>query len=216
MNIRADAQRKLRRFAVQNLMYYIAGGMLVVFLFDLLIPRVNLSLLLSLDRDLIFGGQVWRLVTFLFVPPTYSILWILFSLYFFAIIGNALENQWGAYRFNVFYLIGVVANIVSALITGYGFNTYLNLSLFLAFAALYPNFEVMVFFLLPVKVKFLALLDVALFLWEFIVGSWPIRSAILFSLLNIALFFGRDLLRHAKIQMGFRKTRRNFRNNMYR
>lgn len=216
MEILNRLERKWRRFAVPNLMYYITGGMLLVFLFDLLIPSAGVSSYLMLDMGLVAKGEVWRLVTFIFMPPDTSIIFVFISLYFYVMIGNGLENQWGAFKFNVFYLVGVVGAILAALITGFGINTYLNLSMFLAFAAIYPNFELLVFFVLPVKIKYLAYLDVALFVWQLIVGSWSDRAAILLSLINIALFFGGDLIRHFKMEAGYSKTRRNFRRNMWR
>ena len=138
-------------------MFFISGGMLLVYLLSLLFPP--LTGLLSLDRAALFRGQVWRLLTFLFVPPTTSPLWILFQLYFNCLLGRGLEQQWGVFRFNLYYLCGMVGAILAALLTGYGTNNYLNLSLFFAFAAFYPDYKLLIFFILPVKIKYLAILD---------------------------------------------------------
>ena len=129
-------------------------------------------------------------------------------------IGSALENQWGAARFNLFYLVGVIGNILAAVITGYAVNTYLNLSLFFAFAATWPDYQILVFFILPVKMKWLALLNAALFLWQLIVGSWSTRAAIIFSLLNVVLFLGGDLFSRIRQDSHYWKTRYNFRKAM--
>ena len=153
------------------------------------------------------------MVTFLFLPPNSSPIWILFSLYFYCIIGNGLEGAWGSFRFNVFYLVGALAAILSGFLTGASVNEYLNLSLFLAFAALYPEHQVLLFFVLPIKIKWLALLDLVYFALALVLGSWSVRAAVLLALVNILLFFGGPLVRNLKQQAGYWKTRQNFRRN---
>lgn len=206
-------ERKVGKYRIPNLMNYIVGGMGIVFLANLLLP-VNLYSLLSLNMRLVRQGQIWRLITFIFLPPSSSALWILFSLYFYWTIGSALESHWGAFRFNVFYLIGILGSIIAAIFTGYAENTYLNLSLFLAFAAIYPNYEVRVFMILPVKMKYLAILDVVLYVWMFITGGWSVRITILFALANVILFFSGHLIRQMKNDSQYWKTRYNFRRQM--
>ena len=134
-------------------MTIIVAGMGAVFLIDLFYPATSFSLrsLLAFNRDAVLHGQIWRLITFIFIPPDSSVFFILFSLYFYWLIGSALENQWGAFRFNVYYLCGIIGTIVAGMITGYATSSYLNLSLFLAFALLYPDYQVMVFFFCPSK-----------------------------------------------------------------
>ena len=205
-------ERRARRLAVPNLMFFISGGMLLVYLLSLLFP--HLTGLLSLDRAALFRGQVWRLLTFLFVPPTTSPLWILFQLYFNCLLGRGLEQQWGVFRFNLYYLCGMVGAILAALLTGYGTNNYLNLSLFFAFAAFYPDYRLLIFFILPVEIKYLAILDGVLYLLGFVFGTWASRAAILLSLVNVVIFFGGSGLARLKTQMGYWKTRRNFRKYM--
>jgi len=195
-------------------MYYIVGGMAVVFLLDLI--GFNASSLFYLHMGLVARGQVWRLITFIFLPPSTSLLWIIFSLYFYWMIGDALETQWGSFRFNLFYLIGIIGAILGALITGSASNMYLNLSLFLAFAAMFPNFQILIFFILPVKMKWLALADLVLYVYMFITGTWPTRVAILFSLLNVALFFGGDLLTTIRSELGTMRRRQAFKRNYRR
>lgn len=202
---------KFGRYGIPHLMYLLSGIMLAVYLIDLLLPGAPLQSVLALDMGQVAHGQVWRLITFIFLPPASSPLWILFNLYFYCLIGNALESEWGSFRFNVFYLCGMVGTILAALITGYGVNSFLNLSLFLAFAALYPDFQVMVFFLIPLKVKYLAIIDLVYYGISLLFGTWASRVAILMSLLNVVLFFGGDFFRTIKQQAGYWKTRRNFR-----
>ncbi|MDR1569730.1 MAG: rhomboid family intramembrane serine protease [Oscillospiraceae bacterium] len=203
--------RARSKFYIPNLMYYVVGGMAVVFLLDMIGMRASSTFYLDMGR--VAQGQVWRLLTFIFLPPSNSLLWVLFSLYFYWMIGNALETQWGSFRFNLYYLLGILGAIIGALITGSTDNTYLNMSLFLAFAALFPEFQVYVFFILPVKMKWLALFDLVLYGYSFVMGTWATRVAILFSLLNVAIFFGGDLLTSARLEIGTLRRRRNFRNN---
>ena len=206
--------RARSKFYIPSLMYYIVGGMAVVFLLDLI--GFNASSLFYLHMGLVARGQVWRLITFIFLPPSTSLLWIIFSLYFYWMIGDALETQWGSFRFNLFYLIGIIGAILGALITGSASNMYLNLSLFLAFAAMFPNFQILIFFILPVKMKWLALADLVLYVYMFITGTWPTRVAILFSLLNVALFFGGDLLTTIRSELGTMRRRQAFKRNYRR
>lgn len=205
-------ERKFGRYSIPHVMYFITGIMLAVFVGDLIVGG-RVSPMLYFSRDLILRGQIWRLITFIFLPPNSSVFWIAFSLYFYCLMGNALESAWGTFRFNVFYLCGILGTILAGLVTGYGVNHFLNMSLFFAYAAVYPENQVMLFFLIPIKVKWLAAIDALYFLYMFIVGGWPSRIAILFSLLNIWLFFGGDLFRHIRQQASYWKTRRQFRKN---
>ena len=207
-------ERKIGRFAIPNLMLAVVTGMLIVFALGFVFPTLGIFDRLSLDWPMVLQGQVWRLITFIFLPPSSSVVWIFITLYFNYLIGHTLERTWGDFKFNIYYFCGVVGNIIAAALTGYGMNSYLNLSLFFAFAALYPEFQVMLFFLLPVKIKYLALIDAAYFVLMLIVGDWATRAAILLSLVNFILFFGGDFIRLIRQQAGYRKTRRNFRKYM--
>ena len=214
MNLLNKLERKIGRLAIPHLMFFVCGGMLIVFLTDYLLPQAGLGGLLALDMAKVAQGEVWRLITFIFSPVDTSPLWILFSLYFYCMIGEALEREWGTFRFCLFYLTGMIGAILAALLTGYGFNAYLNLSLFLAFAFFYPDFQLMLFFFVPIKVKYLAVFDIVLTVYSLVVGSWSVRVSIVFSLLNVVLYFGGYLLKHFRQWLSFRKTRSNFRKYM--
>jgi membrane associated rhomboid family serine protease len=204
---------RFRRFGVDNLMIYLTGTMLAVYFAENL-TRLPISGFLFFNRDLILQGQVWRLVTFLFLPPRNGmILWVLLALYFYYFIGNSLESVWGKTRFTMYYLCGALGAILAGFITGYGENMYLNLSMFLAFAALFPNHEIMLFFVLPVKVKYLAYLDAALLLLAFLTGGWAVKAAIVASLINLLLFFGDNFINWLKDWKRYGKNRLNFRRN---
>ena len=150
-------ERKCGKFAIPNLMNIIIFGMAIVFAADLFINpsyEYNLSSLLYFDLERILAGEVWRVITFVFLPPSNSPIFILFALYFYWMIGAGLERQWGSFKFNVFYFAGVILNIVSGCITGYATNDYLNMTLFFAFAMLYPNFQILLFFFIPFLIIF--------------------------------------------------------------
>ena len=205
-----------RYFGIPKLMMILCIGMGVTYVADYLLAAYNISLsyYLMFDREAIFHGQIWRLVTFVFVPPSSSPIFILFALYFYYMIGVGLENQWGKVKFNLYYLVGMLGSIIAALITGYADNTFLNLSLFFAYAALYPDEQVLLFLILPIKMKYLALVDAALYLYYFIVGTASTRITIVLCLLNVALFLGGDIINTIRRESRYWKTRYNFRKAM--
>jgi len=209
-------ERKFGRYAIHNLMYYMIILYAVGFVLEVFGNNFY-SRFLALDMEMIFRGQIWRLVTFIMGPPNTSILFVLFSLYFYYLIGSVLENAWGAFRFNMYILFGVVLHILAALLiylifgVSFPFTTYyLNMSMFLAFATLMPDMEVLLLFLIPIKIKWLAYLDMVYFgltivggyLYRFLpVNIWmgllsigifatPVyATAALVSLLNFILFY---------------------------
>jgi len=201
---------KYGRYAIHNLMVYITTTMLAIyFLQNLLnVPILQYTIL---TRAGLMRGEIWRIITFIFTPPMASPFWILLSLYFYYFIGSSLENQWGAFKFNIYYLTGIIGMVIAALISGYGDVQYLNLSLFLAFAQLFPDTEFMLFFILPIKAKYLAYFDWVLFGFGFLFGSFNAKMAILFSVLNFLLFFGGDFINTIKRKNSYRQTRNNFR-----
>lgn len=187
---------KYGRYAIHNLMPVLIGAMAIVFVSDLLLARyVSLYNAFIFDRAQLLAGQWWRIITFVFLPPDSSLIFIVFTLYFYYIIGTSLEREWGALKFNIYYLIGIIGTIIAGFITGYADNYYLNMSLFFAFAMFYPEFQVLIFFVLPVKIKWLAWLDAAFFIYLFIVGDWSARASIIAALLNFLIFFGSDFIK---------------------
>lgn len=214
--INYDLERKLRRFAISDLIKYIVFGQAIVYALMLIWPSVGYPLysLITLTRSGLMRGQIWRIVTFVFTPPSSSPIFILFSLYFYYIIGMGLEARWGKVKFNLYYLVGMAAAVIACLLTGYASNSYLNLSLFFAYAAMYPDEEVLLFMLLPVKMKILALIDAALYTYYFIVGNASTRVTIALCLLNVILFLGGDILNTLRRESRYWKTRYNFRKTM--
>lgn len=213
-----NLERRLRRYTIADLMKYIAIGQGLVYILMFVWPTLGNALYASivLTRSALLRGQIWRLITFVFVPPASSPIFVLFALYFYYMIGVALERRWGKVRFNLYYGVGMVCAWIACLLTGYATNTYLNLSLFFAFAAMFPNEEVYLFGILPIKVKYLALVDVLIYLQQFIAGSASTRVTIVLCLLNVILFLGGDLLNTLRRESQYWKTRYNFRKTMRR
>ena len=212
--------RKYPRFSLPNLMMYVVIGNALVYLLDQF-SRGTFSLLLYFSRSAIFRGEIWRLLTFVFVPDYFdSVLFLALSLYFYYFIGSSLEREWGSQRFTVFYFMGVALNIVTGLLTGYASMTYVNLSLFFAFATLYPDTQFLLFFIIPVKAKWLAWVDAAIFVWGIISSLiWGPRLYALVpvvAILNYILFFwsdfsyllGRFRHRHSRQTVNFKSAQK--------
>jgi hypothetical protein len=165
-------ERKFGRYAIPDLMKYIVALFLAGLVIGLM-PN-NIAGYFGLDFDLVKRGQVWRLITFI-IPTgaTGNILIFAISTYFYYIIGNALEQSWGAFRFNLYFFSGIVFNILSSFITyiftGYSLSPSLSFvcgTMFFAFAAIYPNTQFMMYFLIPIKAKYLAWVQAALYLYQ--------------------------------------------------
>jgi len=216
-----NLNRKFCKYAVKHLMSIIVIGMGVVFLFDLLLFNEFASAggifsggmtgLLRLDRDLILSGQVWRLITFVFIPPPTSPLFAIFAFYFYWMVGRYLELEWGAFRFGFYYFCGMLGTIAGGFIAGGATNTYLNLSLLFAFAMFFPNFQILFFFMIPLKIKWLALANGVVFAVTLVINMIRLNftevSAILASLLNFLIFFGPSCVNGTKNFLS-RKRRR--------
>ncbi len=190
-------ERKCRKFAISNLMLYIVLGMAVVTIADFILMTnpnntVNLLELLSFNRYKILHGEVWRVISFVFLPPPTLWVFIPIILYFYWFMGSSLEYKWGALKFNIFYFTGILGCIAAGFILGYATNYYLDLSLFLAFAILFPNEQLLAFFVLPIKAKWLALVDGIVLLYDFVKGNGTTRIFIILSIINIIIFFGKD------------------------
>lgn len=193
-------------FGIPNLMLYIVIGNVLVFLMDLL-SQGTFSPMLEFIPAYLFQGQVWRLVTFLFVPSDANVIFLAISLYFYYWIGTSLERTWGTARFSMFYLIGfacaVVVGLLSCLVYGTDYpgavtsTSYLNLSLFFSIATLYPDTQILLLFILPVKIKWVAYLDAALLVVSVFgfLGSGQYLMALLpiLAMVNYLIFFGDEL-----------------------
>lgn len=160
--------------------------------------------MIYLDPGRVLQGEVWRLFTFAFVPPQTALIWAIFGWLIFYFFGTTLENSWGTYRYNVFLGIGLIANIAAAFVAwGMGAltianNGFLYGTVFLAFARLYPDYVINLFLILPIRVKWLALIAWMGYGFRFVVGGWMDRFLIIASLANYLVFFGREHVRDLK------------------
>lgn len=184
------------RLGIPNLMLYIVIGNLIVFFFDQFSSGTFSAMLMFLAPD-ILKGEIWRLVTFIFVPLSGNVIALALSLYCYYFIGVTLEREWGTAKFTLFYLMGVVFNIAVGFVSGFATMHYVNMSMFFAFATLYPEMQFYLFFFLPVKAKWLAWLDAAWFLWEILqMGMDGMYLGMLLpvvAILNYFLFFWSDI-----------------------
>ncbi|HUJ16706.1 MAG TPA: hypothetical protein VL197_01825 [Nitrospirota bacterium] len=194
MSLLDRLDRKLRRYAIPNVTLYIILGQVLFFVFALSGRFILERVLLIPDR--VLAGEWWRLITFVFIPPATSPIFAFFAWYLFYLMGNALEGRWGAFRYNVFLLVGYAVTVAVTFLFPYfaATNIFIAGSVFLAFAYLYPDFQLYLFFILPVKIKWLALLTWLGYAYEMITGSWHTRLLVLASISNFLLFFGRDIL----------------------
>lgn len=192
-------ERKFGKYAIRNLMTYVIGLYIIGIVIFMINPMFYYEYLM-LDFGKIAQGQVWRLVTFLIQPVANLDFFIIFSLYLYFMIGNTLENTWGAFRFNLYFFSGVLFNILACgiiyAVTGLPFPMpldYINQAMFFAFAALYPNVQMMLFFVLPIKIKYLAIMYGVLFgynVYKVIsAGAWWYGLAMLVAIANFLIFF---------------------------
>ena len=209
MSLLSRLNSKFGRYAVPNVTLFLIAGQVLVYVAEKMANMEGRSVLqhIRFDTAAVLRGEVWRLITFLFDPPLTHIVFAFFFWYFFYLMGTALEANWGTFRYNVFLGIGYLASIASAFLVawqvgpqaGWASNGFLYGTVFLAFARLYPDFTIFIFFILPVKIKWLARLQWAGYAIAFIFGGdWMSKALIAASVLNFFLFFGRDVWRDMK------------------
>jgi hypothetical protein len=192
-------ERIFGRFAVANLSLYLVAGQVAVFIFAWF-DKISIGPLLFVP-ELVLQGEWWRVFAFLLVPPPTSWIFIAFSWWMFYLMGSALEDYWGVFRYNLFLFIGWALTVGAAFLTPTepAPNLFVATSVFLAFAYLNPDFELVLFFIIPVKIKWLALVTWAIYAYYFTVGSWGTRCQVLANTGNFLLFFGRDIFLSARL-----------------
>ena len=187
------------RFGIPGLMKILIIANAAVWLLSMMDTRGGVIELLSLDPGMVLQGQIWRLVTFALIPRTTS-LWALIFLYFYYFIGTALEREWGEAKFNLYFFSGLLFTIVYVFliyfITGRSMSVaaeYIYLSMFFSFATYYPDMQVLLFFFIPIKIKWLAIVDAAFFLVSIVTTRFPENLLPLVATLNYLLFCGELL-----------------------
>ena len=206
MNWLNKLERKFGNWAIPNLIVWLIGAYTIGFV----LYRVNPSIigLLMLSPYHILHGQIWRLITWVFMPTDTNLVYLLIMALFYYQLGTTLERTWGTFRFNVYIFGGMLFTIIGAfllygimyllnggvttemLLIGTSFSTsYINMSIFLAFACMYPDMQVLLMFIIPIKMKWMALVYAAMALYYFFTGSLAVKVAIGASLLNFVIFF---------------------------
>ncbi|MCI9003745.1 MAG: hypothetical protein HFH39_00555 [Lachnospiraceae bacterium] len=197
-------ERKFGKYAVSNLTFWLLGAWLVGFIIQLTMPEVQS--LLTLEPVFILRGQIWRLVSWLLIPPSVNMIFLIFFFSCYYFIGTSIEQAIGTFRYNVYLFSGLLCSILGAFLLyvfyylttggisvstiGYYFSTqYITMSLFMVFAVIYPNVEFRLYFLIPFKAKWMGILDAAWMVFMFVVTGLPGRVAILSSFLNFIIFF---------------------------
>lgn len=182
-------ERRFGAFSIPGLAAFLAAMSAAVGLLSLIRPDFPSQL--HLDPDLLREGEVWRAVTFLFIPPQTGPLWLFFWILFMYAAMRHLEAAWGDFKFTFYWACGAAATTLAALASGLILsNVQLNMSLYLAFARLNPDYEVLLFFFFPVKMKYLARFAWVLAAWTFLAGGTGTRLATLAGIFNYMLFFG--------------------------
>lgn len=215
MTLLSRLERRFGRWAVPNLTGLIIAGQAAVLLVTLVRGNAAPAALIqkiSLDPSAIYQGEVWRLATFPFQPPVSALLFALLAWMVFYLFGNSLEQTWGAFRYNVYLLIAYVANVAAAfavdalwgiggvlggqsvtvIAAGMGANAVLYGGVFFAFARLFPDMVINLFFVLPIRIRWLGLLGWVSVAYGLLAGSGPQRVFLLAMVANYLLFFGRE------------------------
>ncbi len=209
-------ERRFGRYAIPGLMNLLILGQAVLWMVTEFFTQVPL-LLFPLESTALLHGQVWRLVTFLFMPSLADLLspnllsFALF-LYMYWWIGNALERAWGDFRFQIFIAAGMVGAWCSCLLSGYADTSGMFLSLFFAYAWMWPEQQILFLFFLPLKVKWLGWAAAAMWALNFLRGGFSTKATLLFGLAGFLLFFGRELWDWARGAVVSWKRRRDWQN----
>ena len=198
-------ERKFGRYAISRLTMYIIATYILGYVLEF--TAGNLTQYLYLDPYYILHGQVWRLVSWLLVPPESLDIFTIIMLYFYYSIGTTLESTWGTFRYNVYIFGGILWTIIGSFVlylilflrfgTGVPFESfgaafttyYISLSIFLGFAITYPDMQVLLYFIIPLKIKYLAYLDLAYLAIAMYNNGWAGRIVIISSLMNTIIFF---------------------------
>ena len=198
-------ERRFGHLAVPGLLRIIVAFNTLVYL--LLVVNPDFEDWLDLRPARIMAGEVWRLFSYVLIPQAsihspLGVLWVFLYLNLLWLMGEGLEQAWGSFKLNLFYLLGMVGTTVAAFCFGADDATgfYLNLSLFFAFATLFPNFPIMLFFIVPVRVKWIALFSCVAVLFPLLTGTMGDRLIVGVSLLNYLLFFGPDWITYWREQ----------------
>ncbi|MDO5540066.1 MAG: hypothetical protein Q4F83_08300 [Eubacteriales bacterium] len=214
-------ERKCGRYAIHNLSAYIIALYVAGYLFQLFVP--DIMNYLTLEPYYILHGQIWRLITWIIIPPSDFDIFTIIMLYFYYSVGTTLERTWGVFRYNLYIFSGMLFTVLGAfilygilrvtspsyfLLMGNAFSTYyVCTSIMLAFAATYPNAEVLLYFFIPIKIKWLGIFYGIIILADLVQSSWANRIVMIASLFNFVVFFlsSRNVRRYSPKEQARRK-----------
>lgn len=202
-------EKKLGKFAVNNLIVYILAAYGIGYLLDFGqrftgVPYLNY---LTLEPYYILHGQIWRLVSWIIIPPDRSLIFAIIMFFLYYQLGTTLEQTWGSFKFNVFIFGGMFFTLIGAFITyaiygtaipvGYigGITTtnYVLLSIFLAFSACFPDMQVLLYFIIPIKMKWMSIFYVVIIGYQALSyirgGLWFAAAPIIASVVNFLVFY---------------------------
>lgn len=203
-------ERKLGKLAIPNLMMYIIFGQAIVFLFSMFNPSFYYNFMFSWDA--ILQGEIWRLITFIFIPETLSPLWFIITALVYYSIGSNLERTWGTFNFNFYYFVSIIATIIVGAIFNIAgpIATYVNLSLFLSFATLVPDATFYLYFFIPVKAKYMLVFYFVILAMNIFSGGISSFALIAASLLGYFIFFALPALKRGRMRQKAAPAQRNF------
>ena len=193
-------ERKFGKYYIHNLITVVVVVNAIVYFLALIGgDSANMTNLMLIPQK-VLHGEIWRLITFIFIPPTTSPLWIIFNLFFFYYAGKGLEQAWGGFKVNVLYLTGMILTIIASFITGWpAWSDGLQLMVIIAFALSYPDVEILFWGIIPLKLKYLAVLELVFLVVELIrvpfIGYIIVEIA---PLIAIPIFFGKMLMTNIK------------------
>lgn len=192
-------ERRFGRYAIPDLMKYVVGLFIIGFVLGTFYPLVYFRFLM-LDFEMVARGQIWRLITWIIPVETDNILFFAISVYFYYLIGNTLERHWGPFRLNLYFFSGIIFNFIAAFITYLitrqsivmtaSFSIICS-TLFLAFATLYPNTTFYIYFIIPVKAKYFAILEAGIYF--FYIYNYIARGQYLL-IIPLVVAFGNFLI----------------------
>ena len=221
------------RFGIPNLMLVIVVGNAVTFVLTMIDTTGLLYHNLMLNIGAVLNGQVWRLLSFVFVMPSRNFFLGLFFLYCYYIVGSMLEREWGPGKLTIYYLFGILIHIIFGLITyfigrvSFGITGYyLNLSVLFIFATLFPDMQMVLYYVIPLKAKWMALINGVVFIYDIVVTPFPVNLVPILAILNYLFFCGGDLLNniapgrqkysrdHAAATVNFKRAKRKIQRDM--
>lgn len=226
MNFLYKLERKLGKYAIPDLIVYLLAGYVIGYTLTYVAPGILGYL--TLEPYYILHGQVWRLITWVLIPPSRSLFFALIMMLFYFQLGRSLEQTWGTFRFNVYIFGGIIFTVIGAFILygifslmgytavgmgGFFSTNYINMAIFLAYAICYPEMQVLLYFVIPIKMKWLAGLYVVLIALSLFQNGWAGRVAIIASLLNFCVFY-LSTRNYRQISPREIKRKRNFKAQM--